>query len=67
MILQKGFIAIGIFFVIFATAWWIHGLNDRNLYMQNLDESETIQILEAEPHQIRFEPFRPREYIRIHP
>ncbi|MBU8905605.1 hypothetical protein [Desertibacillus haloalkaliphilus] len=68
MLMKKGFVSLSIFFVLFASAWWLHNINERNIEMLRYNEAEQndFGILGVQEDDYRpVGPFLPREYIRI--
>lgn len=71
MLKKKGFIGIAIFIVMFATAWWGNGINERYYHVDTDFNNDGVQLLKVDPETspeeqiIWLEPFKPREYIRV--
>lgn len=60
--IKKAVIALGIFTVLFISAWWANEINENKYYIDEPSERiESFMVVELE----RYERFRPREYIKI--
>ncbi|WP_164984969.1 hypothetical protein [Ammoniphilus sp. CFH 90114] len=64
MVLRSAIVAILLFFALFASAWFVHTQLDRYgaIHHNEADvEIARIQQIDFQP----FDPFQPREYIKI--
>lgn len=59
---RKVVVAIGIFAVLFITAWWANEVNERRYYIEY--EKEQVQLFMIDEDE-NYQEFRPREYIKI--
>lgn len=60
--IKKIIVALGIFTVLFISAWWANEINGKRYYIdQPSDQIELFMVEEVE----RFDRFRPREYIKV--
>lgn len=54
--------ALGIFSVIFVGSWWGNEMNEKRYYIDEKDDQvQSLMVGE----ELKFERFRPREYIKI--
>ncbi|OIJ16660.1 hypothetical protein BKP45_05320 [Anaerobacillus alkalidiazotrophicus] len=60
--LKKALVALGIFTILFISAWWVNEINEKRYYID--EQNEQIQLLMVDEEE-RFERFKPREYIKI--
>lgn len=60
--IRKAVVALGIFTVLFISAWWANEINEKRYYID--EPSEQIESLMLDEVK-GFESFRPREYIKV--
>ncbi|RXI99996.1 hypothetical protein DS745_14085 [Anaerobacillus alkaliphilus] len=61
--IKKAIIAIGIFSILFVTAWWANEMNERRYYID--EDNDQVQLLMIDEEARNERIFRPREYIKI--
>lgn len=62
--IKKVSVAVGIFTVMFISAWWANEINEKRYYIDEPSEQIEIFMVEEEEEEM-FERFRPREYIKV--
>ncbi|MEW9671797.1 hypothetical protein [Ammoniphilus sp. 3BR4] len=66
MVLRSAIVAILLFFTLFASAWFFHAQMNRYGAIHPNSNKADVQIARAQQVDLElFEPFQPREYIKI--
>lgn len=66
MVLRSAIVAILLFFTLFASAWVVHRQMDRYGAIHTNPNKANVEIARVQQVDMElFEPFQPREYIKI--